>query len=110
MDIERKQDNVIKITGLHKHFGSLAALQGIDFEIRPSEVVCIIGPSGSGKRRCSRCMAFLEEYTAGEVEIEGQLLGFRRLRTGLCATASSASMRCGAMSAWCSSTSIYDPT
>jgi polar amino acid transport system ATP-binding protein len=83
MDIERKQDNVIKITGLHKHFGSLAALQGIDFSIRPSEVVCIIGPSGSGKSTLLRCMAFLEEYTAGEVEIEGQLLGFRRTPNGL---------------------------
>src|SRR5690606_28082672 len=43
----------------------------------------IIGPSGSGKSTLLRCISFLEEYTSGEIEIEGRLLGYRRTGTGL---------------------------
>jgi hypothetical protein len=59
-----------------------APYAGIDFWIRPSEVVCIIGPSGSGKSTPLRCMAFREEYTAGEVEIEGNCSASAELRRG----------------------------
>ncbi len=74
---------VIKIRNLVKSFGPFTALSGISLDINPSEVVCIIGPSGSGKSTLLRCTAFLEEYTSGEVEIEGRLLGYRKTPAGM---------------------------
>lgn len=74
---------VIKIRNLTKEFGNFAALSGISLDINLSEVVCIIGPSGSGKSTLLRCASFLEEYTSGEIEIEGRLLGYRRGVNGL---------------------------
>lgn len=73
---------MIEVRGLGKRFGSAEVLQGIDLDVRPSEVVCIIGPSGSGKSTLLRCMAFLERYDEGSVRIEGELLGFRETPTG----------------------------
>jgi polar amino acid transport system ATP-binding protein len=74
---------IIRIRDLTKEFGEFSALSGISLDINPSEVVCIIGPSGSGKSTLLRCTSFLEEYTSGEVEIEGRLLGYRRTASGL---------------------------
>jgi polar amino acid transport system ATP-binding protein len=67
---------LVQVRGLHKHFGELEVLRGVDLDIAKSEVVCIIGPSGSGKSTLLRCLAALETYDAGEVLIEGQLLGY----------------------------------
>ena len=74
---------IIRIRDLTKEFANFSALSGISLDINPSEVVCIIGPSGSGKSTLLRCTSFLEEYTSGEVEIEGRLLGYRRGASGL---------------------------
>ena len=74
---------VIKVRNLSKKFGDFTALSDISLEVFPSEVVCIIGPSGSGKSTLLRCISFLEEYTSGEIEIEGRLLGYRRTARGL---------------------------
>jgi len=74
---------IIRIRDLTKEFVNFSALSGISLDINPSEVVCIIGPSGSGKSTLLRCTSFLEEYTSGEVEIEGRLLGYRRGASGL---------------------------
>ncbi len=74
---------VIKIRNVTKEFGSFTALSGITLDINPSEVVCIIGPSGSGKSTLLRCMSFLEEYTSGEIEIEGRLLGYKKTAAGM---------------------------
>jgi glutamine transport system ATP-binding protein len=62
---------VIRVTNLHKSFGSLEVLKGIDCHIQPQEVVCVIGPSGSGKSTFLRCLNRLEEITKGEVIING---------------------------------------
>ena len=75
-------DPVVRVRNLGKKFGEFTALKGIDLDIHPSEVVCIIGPSGSGKSTLLRCMSFLEDYSAGEVRIEGQLLGYRDTPNG----------------------------
>ena len=69
---------IISIRDLLKTYGAFTALSGISLDINPSEVVCIIGPSGSGKSTLLRCAAFLEDYSGGEIEIEGRLLGYRR--------------------------------
>ena len=67
---------IIDVRGVWKRFGTAEVLKGIDLAIGKSEVTCIIGPSGSGKSTLLRCIAFLEEYSEGEIYIEGELLGF----------------------------------
>lgn len=62
---------MIHIKNLHKHFGTSHVLRGIDCDIKPQEVVCIIGPSGSGKSTFLRCMNALESVTEGEVMVNG---------------------------------------
>jgi polar amino acid transport system ATP-binding protein len=62
---------LIKITNLHKVFNQLHVLKGIDLEVRPREVICVIGRSGSGKSTMLRCINFLEEPSEGAIEIEG---------------------------------------
>src|SRR5690625_3772393 len=62
---------MIRIEGLRKSFGSLEVLKGIDYEVKPQEVICIIGASGSGKSTFLRCINQLENATAGAVFIEG---------------------------------------
>ena len=65
-------DNVlIKITDLHKSFGSVDVLKGINTEIKKGEVVVVIGPSGSGKSTFLRCLNRLEEPTGGTIELDG---------------------------------------
>lgn len=62
---------MISVQGLHKHFGELKVLNGIDCEIKPQEVVVVIGPSGSGKSTFLRCLNQLEEPTRGRVVLDG---------------------------------------
>ena len=61
---------MIKIKGLHKNFGSLEVLKGIDLHIKLGEVVVIIGPSGSGKSTLLRCINLLEDITSGTVIVD----------------------------------------
>jgi ABC-type polar amino acid transport system ATPase subunit len=56
---------------LHKNFGSLEVLKGIDLHIKPGEVVVIIGPSGSGKSTLLRCINLLEDITSGRIIVDG---------------------------------------
>ncbi|MFV8830510.1 amino acid ABC transporter ATP-binding protein [Alkalihalobacterium sp. APHAB7] len=62
---------MIKIENLKKSFGDLEVLKDINAEIKPQEVVCVIGPSGSGKSTFLRCINRLEEPTGGSIYIEG---------------------------------------
>jgi polar amino acid transport system ATP-binding protein len=61
----------IRIEGLHKSFGELGVLRGIDLVVDDHEVVCLIGASGSGKSTLLRCIDLLEPIDAGRVWIEG---------------------------------------
>lgn len=61
---------IIQIENLHKHFGTTPALNGIDMDIFPGEVVVIIGPSGSGKSTLLRCINRLEEFDAGMIIVD----------------------------------------
>jgi ABC-type polar amino acid transport system ATPase subunit len=65
---------LIKVNNLYKSFGKLNVLKGIELQIKPREVVCVIGPSGSGKSTLLRCRNRLEEPTSGEILIEGENL------------------------------------
>lgn len=61
---------MIRVVNLHKYFGDLEVLKGVNNEIKKGEVVCIIGASGSGKSTFLRCLNLLEEPTKGEVFID----------------------------------------
>ena len=65
---------MIKIKNLHKNFGDVEVLNGIDLSIAEKEVVVIIGPSGSGKSTLLRCINYLEQPTGGTVEVDGIML------------------------------------
>ena len=60
----------LRIEGLHKSFGDLEVLRGIDLELAEHEVVCLIGSSGSGKSTLLRCVNLLEPIDAGRIVIE----------------------------------------
>lgn len=60
---------MIRIEGLHKQFGNLEVLKGIDLTIEKGKVIVIIGPSGSGKTTLLRCMNALEVPNQGRVQI-----------------------------------------
>lgn len=62
---------MIYINNLHKHFGNLEVLKGIDAHITPGECVVVIGPSGSGKSTFLRCLNRLEEPDNGSIKIDG---------------------------------------
>jgi polar amino acid transport system ATP-binding protein len=61
---------IIKIDNLHKHFGTTAALNGVNMSVFPGEVVVIIGPSGSGKSTLLRCINRLEDFESGSVMVD----------------------------------------
>lgn len=63
---------MIKIENLHKRFGKLEVLNGIDINVEKGEIIAIIGPSGSGKSTFLRCINRLEEPTDGKIFIDGQ--------------------------------------
>ena len=63
-------ENVLRIEGLHKSFGKLEVLRGIDLAVDRHEVVCLIGASGSGKSTLLRCVNLLEEIDAGRIVID----------------------------------------
>src|SRR5687768_12025124 len=73
---------VIRIQNLHKRFGDLEVLRGIDLEIAEGEVLVVIGPSGSGKSTLLRCLNFLEQYEAGEIYFLEELVGYRKRANG----------------------------
>lgn len=62
---------MIDIKDLHKSFGKLDVLKGIDLQVAEKEVVVIIGPSGSGKSTLLRCINYLEEPTRGNITVDG---------------------------------------
>ena len=93
---------MLRLEGVHKSFGDLHVLRGIDLEVDRGGVVCVIGPSGSGKSTLLRCINLLEPPDAGRIFLEGkEITGARPRRT---------STSCGAASGWCSSSSTCSRT
>jgi polar amino acid transport system ATP-binding protein len=62
---------ILELVGLRKHYGDMEVLKGIDLRVRPGELVCVIGPSGSGKSSMLRCCNLLEQPTGGQVVVDG---------------------------------------
>ena len=68
---------MVEIRDVHKFFGHLHVLRGINLNIEPGQVCCLLGPSGSGKSTLLRCVNQLETISAGRIYVEGQLQGMR---------------------------------
>ena len=87
----------LQVAGLHKSFGAHEVLRGIDLDVEAGEVIVVFGRSGSGKSTLLRCINFLEEPTAGTIEVAGirveggghrtrrkrELIRQLRIRTGM---------------------------
>jgi len=76
------RDVVLRLQQLHKRFGRLEVLRGVDLEVERGEVVVLFGRSGSGKSTLLRCVNFVDDPTSGSVEVAGIRLegGFRTRR------------------------------
>ena len=69
---------VVDVRGLHKSYGLVEVLKGVDLQVRAGEVTVVLGPSGSGKSTLLRCINHLEKVNRGTVAIDGELIGYRR--------------------------------
>ena len=69
----------VEISDLHKFFGELHVLRGIDLVVPPGSVTVLIGPSGSGKSTLLRCINELESIDAGRIKVDGDLIGMREV-------------------------------
>jgi len=75
-------DNIlVRARNIHKAFGNLDVLKGIDLDVAAGEVVVILGPSGSGKSTFLRCINHLESIDQGFIEVAGEQIGYH-LRSG----------------------------
>jgi polar amino acid transport system ATP-binding protein len=66
---------MVEALDIHKSFGRVEVLRGVDLVVQPGEVACVIGPSGSGKSTFLRCINHLETIDAGRMRVNGDLIG-----------------------------------
>ena len=69
---------MIEIRGIRKSFAGVEILRGVDLTIAAGEIVALIGRSGCGKTTLLRCINFLEDYEAGEIRLDGEVLWYRQ--------------------------------
>ncbi|MFH8341349.1 amino acid ABC transporter ATP-binding protein [Streptomyces sp. AM6-12] len=69
---------MVDIRSVHKSFGPLDVLKGIDLQVRTGEVTVVLGPSGSGKSTLLRTINHLEKADRGEITVDGAPIGYRR--------------------------------
>lgn len=67
---------IVRAVNVHKRFGALTVLRGVDFTVEPGQVSCLVGPSGSGKTTFLRCINHLEQVSAGRLYVDGTLVGY----------------------------------
>ncbi|MEJ5928246.1 amino acid ABC transporter ATP-binding protein [Corynebacterium sp. H128] len=70
-------DLMIDAQSIHKNYGQLKVLKGINLQVPRGTVTCLIGPSGSGKSTILRCVNHLEKISAGRLYVDGELIGYR---------------------------------
>ena len=73
-----RSEPMVSAVDIHKSFGHIEVLRGVDLTVMPGEVACVIGPSGSGKSTFLRCINHLETIDAGSMTVDGELIGYRR--------------------------------
>lgn len=81
-DGQGNKNPAIVIRNVHKVFGDQHVLRGINLEVMPGTVTAVLGPSGSGKSTLLRLINQLETRTAGEIYVDGELTGYRKINTG----------------------------
>lgn len=69
---------MVRAEAVHKSFGRLDVLKGVDLEVAPGQVAVVIGPSGSGKSTFLRCINHLEKIDAGRIWVDGELIGYHQ--------------------------------
>ena len=69
-------NNTLEIKDLHKRYGDVEVLKGVDCTMQQGDVVCVIGSSGSGKTTMLRCINMLEEFNSGSIRIDGEEIGY----------------------------------
>ncbi|MGD3107475.1 amino acid ABC transporter ATP-binding protein [Streptomyces sp. YGL11-2] len=69
---------MVEVRSVHKSFGSLDVLKGVDLQVRTGEVAVVLGPSGSGKSTLLRTINHLEKVDSGWISVNGALIGYRR--------------------------------
>ncbi|MFI2610519.1 amino acid ABC transporter ATP-binding protein [Kitasatospora sp. NPDC018619] len=69
---------MVRAENVHKSYGPVEVLKGIDLEVRQGEVFCLIGPSGSGKSTFLRCINHLEKINGGRLWVDGELVGYQQ--------------------------------
>ena len=67
----------VRAEAIRKSYGAVEVLRGIDLEVQPGDVTCLVGPSGSGKTTFLRCINHLEKISSGRVFVHGELLAYR---------------------------------
>ncbi|MFI5036143.1 MAG: amino acid ABC transporter ATP-binding protein [Acidimicrobiales bacterium] len=67
---------MVEAKGVHKSYLGVEVLKGVDLTVNRGEVTCLIGPSGSGKSTLLRCINHLEKHDAGELRVDGHLVGY----------------------------------
>jgi len=67
---------MVQARGVHKSYAGVEVLKGVDLTVVRGEVTCLIGPSGSGKSTLLRCINHLERHDAGELRVDGDLVGY----------------------------------
>ncbi|MBF9070970.1 amino acid ABC transporter ATP-binding protein [Streptacidiphilus fuscans] len=68
---------MVRAAQVHKSYGQVEVLKGIDLEVQQGQVFCLVGPSGSGKSTFLRCINHLEKINAGRLYVDGELVGYR---------------------------------
>ncbi|MGA5761865.1 amino acid ABC transporter ATP-binding protein [Nonomuraea bangladeshensis] len=69
---------MVELRGVHKSFGPLHVLRGVDLDVAHGQVLVVLGPSGSGKSTLLRVINHLEKVDRGSVRVDGRLLGYRQ--------------------------------
>jgi polar amino acid transport system ATP-binding protein len=67
----------LRVEGVRKSYGHIEVLKGIDMQVKPGEVACLVGPSGSGKSTFLRCINHLEKINSGRLYVHGELVGYQ---------------------------------
>jgi len=66
----------LRVEGVRKSYGHVEVLKGINIQVKPGEVACLVGPSGSGKSTFLRCINHLEKINSGRLYVHGDLVGY----------------------------------
>jgi polar amino acid transport system ATP-binding protein len=66
----------LRVEGVRKSYGHVEVLKGINMQVKPGEVACLVGPSGSGKSTFLRCINHLEKINSGRLYVHGDLVGY----------------------------------